>query len=295
MLIVSMSSRGSTLPSTCTTSGSLNARITWQIASASRMFARNLLPSPAPSLAPLDDAGDVDERHGRRDDLRGVEQLRQDVQARIGHADDADVGIDGRERVVGRQHVVLRQRVEQCGLADVGQPDDPDGETHGLNSRWLPETVGPVCHHRSMNVLLIMLLVALALTAGIGLGYALASRRRDEVLLHDGSMAAMVAPLRDSLANVGHHLGEVEKGRAVSDAALREQVRAMAMTSELLRTQTTNLVTALRAPQVRGRWGEMQLERIVEAAGLTEHVDYVTQESVHCRRHAGCDPTWSCA
>ena len=131
-----------------------------------------------------------------------------------------------------------------------------------------------------MDLLLIFLLVALALVAGVGLGYALASRRRDEVLLHDGSMAAMVAPLRDSLTNVAHHLNEVEKGRAVSDAALREQVRAMAMTSEVLRTQTTNLVTALRAPHVRGRWGEMQLERVVEAAGLTEHVDYVTQESV---------------
>ena len=52
MLMVSMSSAGDTLPSTCTTSGSVKARITWQIASASRMLARNLLPSPAPSDAP---------------------------------------------------------------------------------------------------------------------------------------------------------------------------------------------------------------------------------------------------
>ena len=52
MLIVSMSSLGETFPSTCTTSGSANTRVTWQIASASRMFARNLLPRPSPSLAP---------------------------------------------------------------------------------------------------------------------------------------------------------------------------------------------------------------------------------------------------
>ncbi|SCE16015.1 hypothetical protein GA0115246_111691 [Streptomyces sp. SolWspMP-sol7th] len=52
VLIVSMSSFGETLPSTCTTLSSLKARITWQIASVSRMFARNLLPSPSPSLAP---------------------------------------------------------------------------------------------------------------------------------------------------------------------------------------------------------------------------------------------------
>ena len=53
VLMISMSSLGSTLPSTCTTSGSVKTRITWQIASLSRMLARNLLPSPAPSLAPL--------------------------------------------------------------------------------------------------------------------------------------------------------------------------------------------------------------------------------------------------
>ena len=53
MLMVSMSSRGSTRPSTCATSGSVKTRMTWQIASASRMCARNLLPSPWPSDAPF--------------------------------------------------------------------------------------------------------------------------------------------------------------------------------------------------------------------------------------------------
>jgi hypothetical protein len=52
VLIVSMSSAGETLPSTCTTSGSVKTRITWQMASLSRMLARNLFPSPAPSEAP---------------------------------------------------------------------------------------------------------------------------------------------------------------------------------------------------------------------------------------------------
>jgi DNA recombination protein RmuC len=107
-----------------------------------------------------------------------------------------------------------------------------------------------------------------------------AAARREELLMRNGDLAALVVPLRDSLARVQQQLGEVEKGRAVSDTALREQVRSMSRTSEQLRTETSQLVTALRAPQIRGRWGEMQLERVVEAAGMTEHVDFETQVSV---------------
>ncbi len=95
----------------------------------------------------------------------------------------------------------------------------------------------------------------------------------------DGSIEALVAPLRESLQRVQAQLGEVERDRAGSYAQLLEQVATMRQTSEQLRTETAALVTALRAPQVRGRWGELHLERAVEAAGLTEHVDYVTQAS----------------
>jgi DNA recombination protein RmuC len=93
------------------------------------------------------------------------------------------------------------------------------------------------------------------------------------------AIEAMVAPLRDSLAKVHEQLAEVEKGRSSSDAALRAQMKSMSETSFQLNTQTAQLVTALRAPQTRGRWGEMQLERVVEAAGMTEHVDFLTQVS----------------
>ncbi|HJQ41538.1 MAG TPA: DNA recombination protein RmuC [Jatrophihabitantaceae bacterium] len=125
-----------------------------------------------------------------------------------------------------------------------------------------------------------VLLLFLGLAAGFGIGVLVAARRREDQMLADGRVASLVGPLAESLGKVERQLAEVEKGRAVSDTALREQVHAMTSTSELLRTQTSQLVTALRAPQVRGRWGEMQLERVVEAAGMTEHVDYVTQQTV---------------
>jgi DNA recombination protein RmuC len=91
------------------------------------------------------------------------------------------------------------------------------------------------------------------------------------------AIEGMVAPLRESLDQVQQQLRTVERERAGSYSALLEQIGTMRQTSEQLRTETAQLVTALRAPQVRGRWGELQLERAVEAAGLTEHVDYVTQ------------------
>jgi DNA recombination protein RmuC len=94
------------------------------------------------------------------------------------------------------------------------------------------------------------------------------------------AIEGMVGPLRESLERVQHQLNQVERERAGSYSRLLEQVAMMRTTSEQLQKETNQLVTALRAPQVRGRWGEMQLERAVEAAGMTEHIDYVTQATV---------------
>ena len=92
-----------------------------------------------------DDAGDVDELHrGRQQLLRAVDlrELREPV---VRYADDADVGLDRRERVVRREHVVLGQRVEERRLACVGETDDADGECHG---RSLYEGVRPARESR---------------------------------------------------------------------------------------------------------------------------------------------------
>jgi DNA recombination protein RmuC len=89
----------------------------------------------------------------------------------------------------------------------------------------------------------------------------------------------LVAPLRDTLGRVESQLHQLESARVAAYASLTEQVGFAHRASEQLRVQTAALVTALRAPQARGRWGEMQLRRVVELAGMAEHCDFTEQAS----------------
>ncbi len=93
------------------------------------------------------------------------------------------------------------------------------------------------------------------------------------------AVRALVDPLAKVLDQVRSDLTAAEQARTTSHAALGEQVRAMRETSDLLRMETGQLVTALRSSQVRGRWGELQLRRVVEAAGMLDHVDFVEQQT----------------
>jgi DNA recombination protein RmuC len=101
-----------------------------------------------------------------------------------------------------------------------------------------------------------------------------------ELAKREEAVKALVEPLARTLGEVKAEMTSAEKARAQAHGALAEQVRAMQSSSEALRTETSQLVTALRAPQVRGRWGELQLRRVVEAAGMLPHVDFTEQASV---------------
>ena len=90
----------------------------------------------------------------------------------------------------------------------------------------------------------------------------------------------LVGPLKETLARVELQLRDSDAARNASHAALAEQVTIARQSSDQLRAQTQSLVTALRRPEARGRWGEMQLRRVVELAGMSARCDFDEQVGV---------------
>lgn len=94
------------------------------------------------------------------------------------------------------------------------------------------------------------------------------------------AIEALVAPLNSQLGRYESSILELERMRQEAYGSLGEQLRSLAQSQEGLVKETGRLVTALRRPEVRGNWGEVQLKRTVEFAGMLDRVDFVTQETV---------------
>jgi DNA recombination protein RmuC len=90
----------------------------------------------------------------------------------------------------------------------------------------------------------------------------------------------LVAPLREQLGRVDAQLVRLDQDRRESRGRLEAQLRTLSETGEKLRTETGALVTALRKPNTRGQWGQMQLRNVVELAGMVRHCDFVEQASL---------------
>jgi DNA recombination protein RmuC len=94
------------------------------------------------------------------------------------------------------------------------------------------------------------------------------------------AVADLVTPVRDSLSKVDAQIQQMEIARGEAYGDLKAQVQSLITTQKELQSETGNLVRALRTPNVRGRWGEIQLRRVVEIAGMLPYCDFAEQETI---------------
>ena len=102
---------------------------------------------------------------------------------------------------------------------------------------------------------------------------------KGELEKREQAVAHLVKPVAESLEKMQTRIGEIEKAREGAYSAIKEQVVSLVDSQKGLHQETRQLVKALRQPTGRGQWGEMQLQRVVEMAGMQEHCDFTTQTS----------------
>ncbi len=100
---------------------------------------------------------------------------------------------------------------------------------------------------------------------------------RNDLEQRQKAVEQLVSPIKESLEKVDGQVRSLEQARREAYGSLTQQLQSLAESQDKLRLETSSLVTALRAPHVRGRWGEMQLKRVVEMAGMVAHCDFVEQ------------------
>lgn len=94
------------------------------------------------------------------------------------------------------------------------------------------------------------------------------------------SIKNIVKPLEEALKRYETQINELERNRSNAFGILENQIKNMVQTEQILQKETSNLVMALKRPEVKGRWGEITLKRVVELAGMIEHCDYIEQMNV---------------
>jgi DNA recombination protein RmuC len=106
------------------------------------------------------------------------------------------------------------------------------------------------------------------------------SQAKGELEAREKAVETLVKPIGESLKQMDEQVRELEKTRAQAYGTLTSQVASLLDTQKALQAETGNLVKALREPQARGRWGELQLRRVLELAGMLEHCDFLEQETI---------------
>ncbi len=106
-------------------------------------------------------------------------------------------------------------------------------------------------------------------------------RAAGEMARRTQEIKGLVAPVQEKLGRVESELSRLERERRDSHVQLSEMVRALSAGTDTLRRETGELVSALKRPETRGCWGEIQLRRVVELAGMVAHCDFVEQSTIH--------------